>query len=160
MHCGVARPPDVLGLLPDRLGDELAEGRLDKVVVQVRYLRRAQGLVDLEDAYDQTLERMPCMKASRPRVAVDLALGQARALGSEGKLVLQEREVLGDLRHDSEIAVEGAGLQRCEESVEFGEVGALGGLLLFDGFGDGGEATLEVKRADVDKDRRIRVSRR
>ena len=136
MHCGVARPPDVLGLLPDRLGDEFAEGRLAEVVIQVRHLRRAQGLVDLEDTYDQPLERMPCMKASRPRVAVDLALGQARALGSEGELVFQEPKVLGDLHHDSEIAVEGARLQGGEEGVEFGQVGALAGFLMLDGFDD------------------------
>ena len=83
------------------------------------------------------------MKASRPRVAVHLALGQARALRREGELVFQEREVLGDLHPALEIAVEGAGLQGGEESVQFGHVHALTGLLLLDGLNDGGEAVLE-----------------
>jgi hypothetical protein len=37
-------------------------------------------------------------------------------------------------------------LQGGEEGVEFGEVGSLAGLLVFDGFDDGGEAVLEVER--------------
>jgi hypothetical protein len=36
-------------------------------------------------------------------------------------------------------------LQGGEEGVEFGEVGSLAGLLVFDGFDDGGEAVLDVE---------------
>ena len=36
-------------------------------------------------------------------------------------------------------------IDACREGVELGEVGALAGLLLFDGFDDGGEAVLEVE---------------
>ena len=37
-------------------------------------------------------------------------------------------------------------LEGGEEGVQFGEVGALGGLLALDGFDDGGEFLLEGKR--------------
>ena len=61
------------------------------------------------------------------------------------ELLLQEREVGGDFHSGSEVSPEGTGLQGGEEGVEFGEVGALAGLLVFDGFDDGGEAVLEVE---------------
>ena len=56
------------------------------------------------------------------------------------ELLLQEREVGGDFHGASEVSPEGAGLQGREEGVEFGEVRSLAGLLMFDGFDDGGEA--------------------
>ena len=145
VHRHVARLPDVLRLLPHHLGQELAEGGVAEVAVQVRDLRRVQGLLDLVDTLDQTLKRMPCMEAGGPRVAVDVALGIARALRCVRELLLQEREVGGDLHDGSEVSPEGAGLQGAEEGVEFGEVGSLAGLLVFDGFDDGGEAVLEVE---------------
>ena len=43
----------------------------------------------------------------------------------------------------SELAAEGSGLEGGEEGVELGQVGALEGFLLLDGFDDGGEAVLE-----------------
>ena len=43
----VARLPDVFGLLPNDLGHEFAEGGVADVAVQVRDLRRTQGLLDL-----------------------------------------------------------------------------------------------------------------
>ena len=58
---------------------------------------------------------------------------------------------MAEISHSgSELSPEGAGLQRGEEGVEFGEVGALAGLLLLDGFDDGGEAVLEVERGESD----------
>ena len=61
------------------------------------------------------------------------------------ELLLQEREVGGEFHGGSEVSAEGAGLQGGEEGVEFGEVGALAGLLAFDGFGNGGEVVLEIE---------------
>ena len=61
------------------------------------------------------------------------------------ELLLQEREVLRDFHSGSEVSSEGAGLQGGEEGVEFGQVGALAGLLLLDGVDDRREAPLEVK---------------
>ena len=72
------------------------------------------------------------------------------------ELVLQERKVLGDLHHDSEIAVEGARLKGSEKRIEFGQMGALDGLLLFDGLSDGGEAALEVEGGKCDNRSRFR----
>ena len=105
----------------------------------------SQGLLDLVDTLDQTLQRMPCMEAGCPRVAVDVALRIARALRRMRELLLQEREVGGDFHGGSEVSPEGAGLQGGEEGVEFGEVGALAGPSVFDGFDDVGEAVLEVE---------------
>ena len=48
--------------------------------------------------------------------------------------MLQEREVLGHLHQALEVSAEGAGLERGEEGVEFVQVRALTGLLLFHGF--------------------------
>jgi hypothetical protein len=45
---------------------------------------------------------------------------------------------------------EGAVLEGGEEGVQFGEVGALRGLLALDGFDDGGEFLLEGKRGKWD----------
>ena len=64
------------------------------------------------------------------------------------ELLFQEREVGGDFHSGSEVSPEGAGLQGGEEGVEFGEVGALAGFLVFDGFDDGREAKLEVERGE------------
>ena len=86
---------------------------------------------------------MPCMEAGGPRVAVDVALRITRALRRMRELLFQEREVGGDFHRGSEVSPEGAGLQGGEEGVEFGQVGALAGLLAFDGLGDGGETPLE-----------------
>ena len=61
------------------------------------------------------------------------------------ELLFQEREVGGDFHSGSEVSPEGAGLQRGEEGVQFGQVGALARLLLFDGVDDGGEAVLELQ---------------
>ena len=44
----------------------------------------------------------------------------------------------------------GAMLEGGEEGVQFGEVGALRGLLALDGFDDGGEFLLEGKRGKRD----------
>ena len=49
----------------------------------------------------------------------------------------------------SQVSLEGAGLQRCEERVEFSEVGALGGFLVFNGLNDLGEVVLEVERRSL-----------
>ena len=46
----------------------------------------------------------------------------------------------------SNFPAEGAVLEGGEEGVQFGEVGALPGLLPLHGFHDGGEAALEGKR--------------
>ena len=104
-----------------------------------------QGLLDLVDTFHQALQRMACMEAGGPRVAVDVALRIACALRCVRELLLQERKVGGDFHGGSEVSLEGTGLQGGEEGVEFGQVGALGGLMLFDGFGDGGEVMLEVE---------------
>ena len=89
---------------------------------------------------------MPCVEAGGSRVAVDVVLRMARALRRVRELLLQEREVGGDLHGGSEVSAEGAALQGGEEGVEFGEVGALAGFLSFDGLDDGGEVVLEVDR--------------
>ena len=67
------------------------------------------------------------------------------------ELLLQEREVGGDFHSGSEVSPEGTGLQGGEEGVEVSQVGALAGLLFFDRFDHGGEATLEVKRGDKNR---------
>ena len=92
------------------------------------------------DTLDQTFQRIPCIEAGGPRVAVDVALRITRALRRMRELLLQEREVGGDFHERLRgLPAKGTGLQGGEEGVEFGEVGALAGLLAFDGFGDGGE---------------------
>ena len=133
----VARTADVFGLLPNDLGHELAEGRVADVTVQVRDLRWLQSLFDLVDTLEQTLQRVPGMEAGRPRVAEDMPLRETRTLRRVRELLFQEREVFRDFHSGSEVSPEGAGLQGGEEGVEFGQVGALAGLLLFDGFDDG-----------------------
>ena len=145
VHRHVARLPDVLRLLPHNLRHDRTEAGLAEVGVQVRDLRWVQGLVYLVDTLDQTLQRVPCMEAGGPRVAVDVVLRIARALRRMRKLLLQEREVGGDFHGGSEFSAEGTGLQGGEEGVEFGEVGTLAGPLLFDGFDDYGKAMLEVE---------------
>ena len=142
VHRHVARLPDVLRLPPHDLGHESAEGGLAEVGVQVRDLRRTQGLLDLVDALDQTLQRVACMEAGGPWVAVDVVLRIPCALRRMRELLLQEREVGGDLHAGSEVSAEGAGLQGGEEGVELGEVNALEGLLAFNGFDDGRESAL------------------
>ena len=150
----VARLPDVFGLLPHDLGHEFTESRVADVAVQVRDLRWLQRFLDLVDTFEQVLQRVPGMEAGCPWVAVDVPLGKARALRRVRELLFQEREVCGDLHGGSEVSPEGAGLQGGEEGVEFGEVGALAGFLLFDGFDDGGEAVLEVEGRESDLHRR------
>ena len=110
----------------------------------------SRSLLDLVDALDQALERMPRVEAGGPRVAVDVVLRKGRALRRMRELLLQEREVGGDLHGGSEVSPEGAGLQRGEEVVELGEVGVLAGLLLFDGFDNGGEPVLEIEWWELD----------
>ena len=139
----VARLPDVFGLLPHDLGHEFAEGGVAEVTVQVRDLRWLQSLLDLVDTLEQVLQRVPGMEAGRPRVAEDMPLRETRTLRRMREFLFQEREVGRDLHRGSEVPAEGAGLQRGEEGIEFGEVSALAGLLLIDGFKDGREATLE-----------------
>ena len=145
VHRDVARLPDVLRLLPHDLGHERAELGLAEVGVQVRDLGRAQGLLDPVDALDQAFQRMSRVEAGGPGVAVDVVLRKGRALRRMRELLLQEREVGGDLHGGSEVSPEGTGLQGGEEVVQFGEVGALVGLLLFDGLDDGGEPVLEIE---------------
>ena len=143
VHRDVARLADVLRLLPHRLGQECTKRWLTEVGVQVRDLRRAQGLLELVDAFDQALQRMPCVGSRRLVVAVNVVLREGRALRRMRELLLQEREVGGDFHGGSEVSPEGTGLQGGEEVVELGEVGSLLGLLTFDGFDDGGEPILE-----------------
>ncbi len=50
----------------------------------------------------------------------------------------------------SKLPVKGSRLQRAEERVQLGEVGAEAGLLALDGFDDGGEVVLEVEGWDWD----------
>ena len=136
VHRRVARLPDELRLLPHDLGHERTERGVAEVGVQVRDLRRAQGLLDPVDTLDQTLQRVPGMEARGPRVAVDVVLRIARTLRRVRELLLQEREVGRDFHGGSEIAPEGTGLQGGEEGVEFGQMGELTGPLFLDGFGD------------------------
>ena len=143
VHRDVARLPDVLRLPPHHLGHQRAEGGIAEVGVEVRDPRRAQGLLDPVDPLDQTLERMTGVEAGGPRVAVDMALCIARALGRVRELLLQEREVGGDLHGASEVPPEGAGLQGGEERVEFGKVGSLASRLSLNGFYDRAETALE-----------------
>ena len=83
-----------------------------------------------------------------------MPLGKARALRRVRELLFQEREVGGDFHSGSELSPEGAGLQGGEEGVEFSQVGALAGLLLLDGFDNGGEVVLEVEERERDLPRR------
>ena len=99
---------------------------------------------------EQTLQCVPGMEAGRPWVAEDMPLRKTRTLRRVRELLFQEREVGGDFHSGSEVSSEGAGLQGGEEGVEFGQMGALAGLLLFDGFDDCGEAVLEVDGWDKD----------
>ena len=110
VHRHVARLPDVLRLLPHDLRHDRTEGGLAEVGVQVRDLRWAQGFLDLVEPPDQALQRVPCMEAGGPRVAVDVVLRKARALRYVRKLLLQEREVGRDFHCGSEVSAEGAGL--------------------------------------------------
>ena len=105
-----------------------------------------RGLLDLVDTLEQALQCVPGMEAGRPWVAEDVPLRKARALRRVRELLFQEREVPRDFHSGSEVSTEGAGLQGGEEGVQFGQVRALTGLLLFDGRDDGGEAVLEVER--------------
>ena len=89
MHGHVACVPDVLRLLPHDLGHERTKGGLAEVGVQVRDLRRVQRPLDLVDTLDQTLQRMPCMEAGGPRVAIDVALRITSALRRMRELLLQ-----------------------------------------------------------------------
>ena len=139
----VARLPDVFGLLPHDRGHEFAEGRVADVAVQVRDRRWLQSLLDLVDTREQVLQCVPGMEAGRPWVAEDMPLRETRTLRRVRELLFQKREVLGDVHSGSEVSPEGAGLQGGEEGVEFGQMGALAILLVFHGFGDGGEAVLE-----------------
>ena len=106
----VAGLPDVLGLLPHDLRDERAEGGLAEVGVQVGDLRRAQGLFDPVDAFNQALQRVACVEAGGPWVAVDVVLGVARALRGVRELLIQEREVGRDFHGGLEVSAEGARL--------------------------------------------------
>ena len=142
----VARLADELGFLPDDLGHEFAEGKVADVAVQVRDLRRLQRLLDLVDTLEQTLQCVPGMEAGRPWVAEDMPLRKTRTLRRVREFLFQEPEVSGDFHGGSKVSPEGAGLQRGEEGVKFGEVGSLAGLLVFHGFDDGGEAVLEARR--------------
>ena len=147
----VARLPDVFGLLPNDFGHEFAEGRVADVTVQVRDLRWLQSLFDLVDTLEQVLQRVPGMEAGRPWVAVDMPFGKARTLRRVRELLFQEREVFRDFHSGSEVSPEGAGLHGSEEGVQFGQVGAVAVPLVFDGFNDDGEATLEIKRGNKDR---------
>ena len=124
----VARLPDEFGLLPNDLGHEFAEGRVADVTVQVRDLQWLQRLLDLVDTLEQALQCVPGMEAGRPWVAEDMPLRKTRTLRRVRELLFQEREVSGDFHSGSEISPEGAGLQRGEEGVEFGQMGALAAL--------------------------------
>ena len=97
MNRDVARLPDEFGLLPNDLGHEFAEGRVADVTVQVRDLRWLQSLLDLVDTLEQTLQRVPGMEAGRPWVPEDMPLRETRTLRRVRELLLQEREVLGDV---------------------------------------------------------------
>ena len=145
----VARLPDIFGLLPNDLGHEFAEGRVADVAVQVRDLQRLQRLLDLVDTLEQTLQCVPGMEAGRPWVAEDMPFRETRTLRRVRELLFQEREVFRDFHGSSEVSPEGAGLQGGEEGVEFGEVGSLAGLLVFDGFDYGGKAMLEIDRWEL-----------
>ncbi len=145
VHRDVARLPDVLRLPPHHLGHQRTERGIAEVCVEVRDLRRAQGPLDPVDPLDQTLQRMSGMEAGGPRVAVDVMLRIARALRRVRELLLQEREVGGNLHGGSELSPECAGLQGGEESDELGQVGALARPLALDGFGDGCELVLEIE---------------
>ena len=85
------------------------------------------------------------MEAGGSRVAEDMPLRETRTRRRVREFLFQEREVLGDFHNGSEVSSEGAVLQGGEEGVEFGQVGALAGLLLLDGLDDGCEAVLEVE---------------
>ena len=146
MHRHVSRLPDVVRFLPHDLGHDRTERGLADVGVQVRDLRRAQGLFDLVDTLYEALQRVSGMEARRSRVAVDVPLRVARALRRMRELLREEREIDGDFHGGSEVSSESARLQGGEEGVEFGLVGAMAGPLLFDRFDDGGEAKLEIER--------------
>ena len=146
----VARLPDVFGLLPHDLGHEFTEGRVADVAVQVRDLRWLQRLLDLVDTLEQALQRVPGMEAGRPWVAEDMPLRETRTLRRVREFLFQEREVLGDVHSGSDVSPEGAGLQRGEKGVEFSQMGALAGHLLFDRFDDGSETALEVDGGKCD----------
>ena len=136
VHRHVARLPDVLRLLPHNLRHNRTENGLAEVGVQVRDLRWVQGLLDLVDTLDQTLQRMPCMEAGGPRVAVDVALRITCALRRVRELLFQEREVGGDFHGGSEVSAEGAGLQGAEEGVEFVQMGTTPAFLVPNGLGN------------------------
>ena len=147
----VARLSDVFGLLPNDLGHEFAEGRVADVTVQVRDLRGLQSLLDPVDTLEQALQCVPGMEAGRPRVSDDMPLRKARTLRHVREFLFQKSEVFGEFHSGSEVSPKGAGLQGGEEGVELGEVGAVAVPLVFDGFNDDGEATLEIKRGNKDR---------
>ena len=103
-------------------------------------------MLDLVNTLEQVLQRVPGMEAGRPWVAEDMPLRETCTLRRVRELLFQEREVLGDFHSGSEVSPEGTRLQRGEDGVEFGQVGALAGFLLLDGFDDCGVAVLEVRR--------------
>ena len=75
-------------------------------------------LSTLVDTLDELFERVPGMKARRPRVAVDAPLRQRRPLGRVRKLLGQKREVGGDVHAAMtvplEFSPECTGLERGE----------------------------------------------
>jgi hypothetical protein len=76
-------------------------------------------------------------------VTVNLAFRLAGRFGNGLELRWQE----GEVAHDPlQLPVEGAGLQRGEQGVEFGEVGAQAGFLGLDRFDDGREPLLDFSR--------------
>ena len=83
------------------------------------------------------------VEAGGARIAHDMAFRLGSRFRDGAELIWQEGEVThGGL----EFPLEGAGLEGGEERVEFFQVRALAGLLLLDGFDDGGEAVLEIER--------------
>ena len=121
-------------------GTSSRKGRVADVTVQVRDLRWHQSLLDLVDLLEQALQCMPGMEAGRPWVAEDMPLRITRTLRRMRELLLQEREVLRDFHSGSEISSKGTGLKGGEENVQFGQVSALAGPLLFDRLEDGRES--------------------
>ena len=141
----VARLPEYSVFCQTTSGTSSRKAGVADVTVQVRDLRWLQSLLDLVDTLEQALQRVPGMEAGRPRVAEDMPFRETRTLRRVRELLFQEREVFRDFHGGSEVSPEGTGLQGGEEGVEFGQVGALAGLLLLDGFDYGREAELEVE---------------
>ena len=140
-------------------GERAADQRLEARLGEQRGQRRVVGVlqravVPVEPA-DGGLQRQPAVERRAARIGMRQRLGARGVPENVGKLGLQE----GELRHGlparrrlnpstvvSQLAPECAMLERGEQRVELGKMGAVVGFELVDLGDAGGEGALEIER--------------